>query len=64
MLDVGDKIQMLKMENEPNTILPGDKGGDIRGICAWQGQTQVKVDWESGRTLMILVPEVKVKLIN
>ena len=55
----GDRIRLVAMPEDPDPILPGATGTvtAVRqygfGRDAWQ---QVDVDWDDGRTLMLVVP--------
>lgn len=65
-LNAGDKIEMVSMGNDPRPIPAGTKG-TVTGISELEigGQVfqQVSVDWESGRTLMVLLPEDRIRKI-
>lgn len=55
-LKIGDKIRMLGMQNDPDPI-PVGTIGTVTGITKISAvETQVSVNWENGRTLMVLIP--------
>jgi len=62
---VGDKIELVQMDNDPNPIPAGTKG-KITGVnpTPWPGELQVHVAWENGRTLMLIHPEDKFRVIR
>ncbi len=55
----GDRIRLVSMRDDPDPIPPGPLGTVRRvshhgsGEDAWQ---QIEVDWDNGRTLMLVVP--------
>ena len=60
---VGDKIELLQMNNDPNPIPVGAKGVITRIGPMPYDETQIEVKWENGRTLMLIHPEDKFKVI-
>jgi len=64
----GDTIEMIEMEGaDPNPILPGTKGivDDIKSHRFDGGyEEHVDVNWENGRTLNLLLPHDKIKIIS
>lgn len=56
---VGDRIELERMENDPDPIPVG-----TRGTVAGGNGLQVYVDWDNGRTLMMTLPEDKARLIG
>jgi hypothetical protein len=67
----GDTIEMIEMDgDDPDPILPGTKGivGDIKSHTLpnnhikWE--EHIEVNWENGRTLKVLLPVDKIKIIN
>ena len=60
----GDRIELIKMENDPNPILPGEKGTVVEARLDGPKETQqIEVSWDSGRTLF-LIPEDSFKIIK
>ena len=64
ILKKGDRIRLLKMDNDPNPITIGSEG-TVTGLCPSprKGEIQVQVKWDNGRTLAVLLPEDEVELI-
>ena len=64
----GDTIEMIEMAgDDPHAILPGTKGivDDIKSHRFDDGyEEHVDVNWENGRTLNLLLPHDKIKIIN
>ena len=61
---IGQTIELLKMDNDPNPIPVGTKG-KITGISPMPfNETQVHVAWENGRTLMLIHPEDKFRVLT
>ena len=65
---VGDTIEMVEMEGEdPNPILPGTKGVVTRiNSQIFQGipEEHLWINWENGRTLKVLLPHDKIRIIK
>jgi len=65
---VGDTIEMVEMEGEdPNPILPGTKGVVTKIVSnIFQGipEEHLSINWENGRTLKVLLPHDKIKIIK
>jgi len=63
----GDTIEMVKMYDDPDEVEPGTRGvvGDIKSH-KFDGKFEehVEVNWENGRTLKILLPHDKIKIIS
>ena len=64
-MKVGDKIELIYMPNDPNPIPAGTRG-TITGInnTPWDGETQISVSWENGRTLMLIHPTDSFRVIR
>ena len=65
---IGDTIEMVEMEGEdPNPILPGTKGV-VTNITSniFQGipEEHLSINWENGRTLKVLLPHDKIRILN
>jgi hypothetical protein len=60
---VGDRIELLHMGDDPDPIAPGTQGtvDHIGGTI--NGQTQIGVDWDSGRSLMVLLPGDSIRIL-
>ena len=54
---IGDRIELLSMDNDPNPVQVGSKG-TITHINEVKSMdfTQYSVKWDSGRTLLLCVP--------
>ena len=64
---VGDTIEMVEMDGEPYPIPPGTKGVVNRiNTQIFQGESEehLWVNWENGRTLKVLLPHDKIRIIN
>jgi hypothetical protein len=62
-LTVGARVRLLSMPNDPNPIEPGSEGTiNYVGKFPGEGQ-QIGVDWDSGRTLMLIVGEDDFELV-
>ena len=51
----GDRIRLLAMPDDPNPIPPGTTG-TVTAVRQYRTWAQVDVAWDSGRTLMLVVP--------
>lgn len=64
---IGDVVEMVEMVDDPNPIVPGIKGvvEDIRSIrFNNQYEEHVDVKWENGRTLNLILPYDKIKIVS
>ena len=65
---VGDTIEMVGMEGEdPNPIQPGTKGVVTKidsNVFSGVGEEHLEVKWENGRSLKVLLPHDKIKIIK
>ena len=50
-----DRIRLISMTDDPNPIAAGTTG-TVFGIYPHGDWTQVDVDWDSGRSLMLTIP--------
>lgn len=53
-LKAGDRIRLLSMD-DPDPV-PSGTLGTVRGVYPQHQWTQVDVDWDNGRTLMLSTP--------
>jgi hypothetical protein len=58
----GDRIRLLAMPDDPDPIPPGTTGTvtAVRQNGTW---AQVDVNWDNGRTLMLVVPPDQVEVL-
>jgi hypothetical protein len=65
-LKAGDRVVMVKMDNDPRPIAPGTQGTveRVNWIHRDRGEAQVMVSWDTGRSLMVLVPEDRIELVG
>ena len=59
---VGDRIRLIHMPEDPDPIPTGSLGT----VCAIQphhGWTQIEVDWDNGRRLMLSLPDDLVEIV-
>jgi hypothetical protein len=62
-LKKGDRIRLVSMPQDPDPIPVGSLGTviDVYDHCGW---TQVDVDWDNGRALMLTMPDDCVEIIG
>ena len=62
---VGDRVRLVRMGADPDPIPVGALGTvtDVDHQVAFRS-TQVSVDWDSGRTLMLVLPEDAVEVVR
>lgn len=58
----GDRIELLEMPNDPDPIPVGSKGTVVDTYIISEG-TQVDVDWDNGRSLMLIVPPDRFRIV-
>jgi hypothetical protein len=61
-LKIGDRIRLVSMTDDPDPI-PTDALGTIAGVYPQRGWTQVDVNWDSGRSLMLTIPPDRIELV-
>ncbi|AMV35227.1 hypothetical protein VN12_24090 [Pirellula sp. SH-Sr6A] len=61
--NVGDRIRLIAMPDDPDPI-PRGSVGTVRKVHPHHGWTQVEVDWDSGRSLMLTIPGDIIKIIT
>lgn len=62
----GDRIRLISMRGDPDPIPVGSVGtvrNAFRVRRGPDGWTQVDVDWDSGRTLMLTVPPDRFQIV-
>jgi len=63
-VQLGDRIRLLSMGNDPCPVLAGSKG-IVYGITRWyDGQTNLTMKWDSGRTLGLVAPPDRFEVIE
>ena len=60
---VGDRIRLIRMPEDPDPIPIGSLG-TVRGIHSHHGWTQVEVEWDNGRHLMLTLPDDVIEIIG
>ncbi|MBB3204973.1 hypothetical protein FHS27_000740 [Rhodopirellula rubra] len=59
-LKVGDRVRLISMTDDPDPI-PAGTIGTVAGVYPHSDWTQVDVDWDGGRSLMLSIPPDVVK---
>jgi hypothetical protein len=63
---VGDRVEMISMPDDPNPIEAGTQGiiEYINPVdLGTEKFTQIGVKWDSGRTLMVVIPPDQIRVI-
>ncbi len=60
---VGDRIRLIHMPEDPDPI-PAGSLGTVREIHPQRGWTQVEVDWDNGRQLMLSLPDDVIEILT
>ena len=60
---VGDRIRLIHMPEDIDPV-PTDSIGTVRAIHPHDGWTQVEVDWDNGRRLMLSLPDDVVEIVR
>ena len=58
-LKKGDRVRLVSMTDDPDPIAAGELG-TVAGVYPQSDWTQVDVDWDSGRSLMLSIPPDRV----
>lgn len=59
----GDRIELISMANDPDPIPPGTQG-TVKFIHKLTDWAQIDVDWDNGRSLMLVTPEDQFRVIG
>ena len=59
---VGDRIRLISMPEDPDPI-PAGSLGNVRAIHPHHGWTQIEVDWDNGRQLMLSMPDDVIEVL-
>ncbi|TWU39345.1 DUF4314 domain-containing protein [Novipirellula artificiosorum] len=62
-LKVGDRVRLLSMADDPDPI-PAGSTGTVVGVYPHGDWTQVDVDWDCGRSLMLSMPPDQVEIVS
>lgn len=62
-LKLGDRIRLISMPMDPDPIPVGSLGTVLR-VHNHGDWSQVEVAWDSGRTLMLTMPDDCVEVVN
>lgn len=61
----GQRIELIRMGEDPCPVEPGTKGTVTRAVwLSGGGFWQVGVKWDNGRTLSLIVPPDQAKVIS
>ncbi|GAA4446116.1 DUF4314 domain-containing protein [Novipirellula rosea] len=60
-LKMGDRIRLIRMADDPDPIPVGQRG-TVVGIHPHGDWTQVDVDWDNGRSLMLSIPHDEIEI--
>lgn len=58
---VGDRVRLVRMAEDPDPI-PVDQRGTVTGIHPHSEWTQINVDWDNSRSLMLSIPPDEIVL--
>ncbi|QDT10702.1 DUF4314 domain-containing protein [Planctomycetes bacterium K23_9] len=62
-LKAGDRVRLLSMTDDPDPISAGTTG-TVAGVYPLSDWTQVDVDWDNGRSLMLSIPPDQVEIVS
>ncbi len=62
-IKAGDRVRLLSMSDDPDPISAGTTG-TVAGVYPQSDWTQVDVDWDNGRSLMLSIPPDRVAVIS
>lgn len=62
-IKAGDRVRLLSMTDDPDPI-PAGTNGTVVGVSPQSDWTQVDVDWDNGRSLMLSIPPDRVAVIS
>ena len=62
-LKIGDRIRLIAMTDDPDPIATGELG-TVVAVYSHRDWTQVDVDWDCGRSLMLSIPPDRVEVVS
>ena len=62
-LKAGDRVRLVSMADDPDPI-PAGATGTVAGVYPHSDWTQVDVDWDNGRSLMLSIPPDFVEVLD
>jgi hypothetical protein len=62
-IKAGDRIRLVLMADDPDPV-PVGTSGTVAGVYPHGDWTQVDVDWDTGRSLMLSIPPDQVERID
>lgn len=66
-MNIGDRIELLSMPDDPDPVPTGTQGtveSITRVPMRGKSFTQVGVKWDNGRTLSLVMPPDRVKVVT
>ncbi len=60
---VGERIRLISMPEDPDPI-PAGSLGTVCAIHPHHGWTQIEVDWDNGRRLMLSLPDDVIEILT
>jgi len=65
MYKVGDRVEMVSMPDDPHPIPPGTQGtvDMVTEVSFAGGFTQIGVEWDNGRSLMVCIPPDRIRSV-
>lgn len=62
-LKTGDRVRLISMPEDPHPIAVGELG-TVQRVRDFGDWSQVEVDWDNGRTLMLTIPDDCVAVVG
>jgi len=60
-LKAGDRVRLVSMADDPDPI-PAGATGTVARVYPHSDWTQVDVDWDNGRSLMLSIPPDEIEI--
>ena len=62
-LKAGDRVRLVSMVDDPDPI-PAGATGTVARVYPHSDWTQVDVDWDNGRSLMLSIPPDRIEVLD
>ena len=62
-IKVGNRIRLIAMPDDPDPLPTGELG-TVVGVYPHHDWTQIDVDWDCGRTLMLTIPPDEIEIVG
>ena len=63
-MNPGDRVELIRMDDDPDPIEPGQQGTVQRITKMGDGSETVEIEWDNGRTLAVIIPPDECRVVS